>query len=168
MTEQKTEASEEKIAAYKEALVREAERRGYFYDKYTGCCSQATLLTLQELFGLGNELTYKAASGFFGGISRAGLTCGALIGGVMALGLKYGREQPSPQRTRGEMADAGIRLVRWFEREYGATSCRELIGYDLTDERAREEFMVSAVHEECFKRCGKVAGKAAEIINELG
>ena len=160
--------ADEKITEYQEALVREAERRGYFYDKYTGCCSQATLLTLQELFGLGNELTYKAASGFLGGISRAGSTCGALIGGVMALGLKYGRERPGEGRVSGEMADAGIRLFRWFEQEYGTTSCRELIGYDLTDERAREEFMTSPIHEECFQRCGKVAGKATEIINEIG
>ena len=168
MSDHKRKVPDEKIAEFKETLVREAERRGYFYDKYTGNCAQSTLLTIQELFGLGDEMTYKAASLLFGGISGSGNTCGALVGGVMALGLKYGREQPNVERSHSKFQDIGLRLVRWFEKEYGTTSCRELIGYDLTDEKAREEFLASAVHEECFQRSGKVAGKVAEILNESG
>jgi C_GCAxxG_C_C family probable redox protein len=160
--------SNEKVAEFREALLREAERRAYFYDKFTGCCAQSTLLAIQELFGVGNEATYKAASLLFGGLSGAGHTCGALIGGMMALGLKYGREQPDVERSHVLGGNAGIRLVKWFEREYGTASCRELIGYDLTDEKARAEFLASAVHEECFQRCGKVAARVAEILTESG
>ena len=168
MSDHKRKVPAEKIAEFNEAMVRESERRGYFYDKYTGCCAQSTLLPIQELFGLGDKMTYKAATLFFGGVSGSGHTCGALVGGVMALGLKYGREQPNVERSHSEVQGIGLRLVRWFEKEYGTTSCRELIGYDLTDEKAKEEFLASAVHEECFQRCGKVAGKVAEILNESG
>ena len=40
---QKSMVPAEKIAEFSEAMVREAERRGYFYDKYTGCCAQFTM-----------------------------------------------------------------------------------------------------------------------------
>ena len=49
-------------------------------------CSQCTLLTVQEMFGLPGDDALKAATGFAGGIGRTGSVCGAVLGGVMALG----------------------------------------------------------------------------------
>ena len=62
-------------------------------DKFA--CSEAILYTVNAILGnpLPSEIV-KLASGFTGGIGRSGSVCGALTGGVMALGLAFGRTNP--------------------------------------------------------------------------
>jgi len=160
--------SKQKINLSQEDFIRKAEEKGYTNDRDFGDCGQAVLSAIMELLEIEDELTYKAATLMAGGIGQTGITCGALIGGAMALGLKYGRARPDTERSHTQIAPIGIELVRWFEKEYGTTSCRELTGFDLTNEDELQKFMTSAVHEECFRRCGKVAGKVAEIISRRG
>lgn len=64
--------------------------RALAYDKYSGC-SQSVLLALQEAFNIGDAESFKAATVLSGGVARRGETCGALLGGLMALGLVAGR-----------------------------------------------------------------------------
>ena len=40
-----------------------------------------------------SNLIPKIATGFGGGIAGSGSVCGALVGGVMAIGIKYGRSE---------------------------------------------------------------------------
>lgn len=149
-------------------FIKQAEEKGYVYDKEYGDCGQAVLSAIMEVLGIEDPLAYKAATLMAGGIAQTGITCGALIGGAMALGLKYGRAKPDKERSHTRAAPIGEELVKWFEKEYGTTSCRKLIGFDLTKKEDLAKFMTSAVHEECFRRCGKTAGKVAEIIVSHG
>ncbi|MDH7477732.1 MAG: C-GCAxxG-C-C family protein, partial [Candidatus Bathyarchaeota archaeon] len=50
-------------------------------------CAQSVLLTMFEHWNGENELIPKIATTFGGGIGRCGSLCGALTGGVMALGI---------------------------------------------------------------------------------
>ena len=74
----------------KQALKEQARKKAYDYELECHGCSQAVLLTFQELLGLQDELTFKAAGPLCAGLGM-GKTCGALTGGVMVLGMKYGR-----------------------------------------------------------------------------
>ncbi|MEM2888099.1 MAG: C-GCAxxG-C-C family protein [Candidatus Bathyarchaeia archaeon] len=58
-------------------------------------CSQSVVLTMFEYWGIKDELVPKIATGFGGGIGRCGSVCGALIGSIMALGAKFGINEPS-------------------------------------------------------------------------
>jgi len=50
------------------------------------------LLAVQETLDLKNDLVFKAATGFAGGMGLLGVSaCGALSGGIIAIGQKYGR-----------------------------------------------------------------------------
>jgi C_GCAxxG_C_C family probable redox protein len=73
--------------------------------KYRGC-SQTTLLALQENLGLGDLWTFKAATGFTGGVAGKGVgPCGALLGGMMAIGIEFGRgslEEAGAPREGGQ------------------------------------------------------------------
>jgi C_GCAxxG_C_C family probable redox protein len=71
--------------------IEEIGRKALEYDKFSGC-SQAVLLALQEAFKIGDEKSFKSATVISGGVARRGETCGALIGGLLALGLVVGRE----------------------------------------------------------------------------
>jgi C_GCAxxG_C_C family probable redox protein len=67
--------------------------------KYRGC-SQTTLLALQENLGMGDLWTFRAATGFTAGVAGKGVgPCGALLGGMMAIGIEFGR---------GSLEEAGI------------------------------------------------------------
>lgn len=57
-------------------------------------CSEAVFLVTNEYLGKPvSDVVVKLASGFPVGMGMAGCACGDLTGGVMLLGLKYGRMQ---------------------------------------------------------------------------
>jgi C_GCAxxG_C_C family probable redox protein len=111
-------------------------------EKYHNC-AQCTLVAIQEISGVKDDLLAKASTGFAGGIGGTQSVCGALSGGVLALGMKYGRDVsllngPPEEALKGQVAavEQAARLVKWFEREFGTTSCTELrkshMGTDLS------------------------------------
>lgn len=160
----------------KEEILRKAERIGYHYEKTYYGCSQCLLTTIQELFGLESEAAFKAASAFAGGIALMGSVCGALTGGVMALGLKYGRSRNdigSYESLRSSYAPVQ-KLYKRFEEEFGTTICYEIqkrFGgpFDLKDPEQYEAFQeATGYHTECAKIVGKTARMVAEIMLEEG
>lgn len=55
-------------------------------------CAESVLLGVAEGLNITSPLIPRMASGFCGGMSRTGGTCGAVSGGIMALGLIFGRD----------------------------------------------------------------------------
>lgn len=75
----------------REKTLAKVQEKAFEYEKNYYGCSQCVLLAVQEAFGLESEETFKAATGFAGGIGFRGSVCGALTGGIIPIGLKYGR-----------------------------------------------------------------------------
>ena len=151
---------------FKEALKKQAEERAYFYDKYYGACAPSVLRAIQELLCMGDELTWKA-SGLLAAGGGSGGTCGALTGGLMGLSLKYGRAKPDLERTHIGATEAHSKLTEWFMELEGTLRCDEILGIPR-DRLSRMELIISPAHEDCFKRCGRVAGKVVEMLFEDG
>ena len=63
-------------------------------------CAQSVLLALTEHIDPENknEFIPKIAAGFGSGMSGCGSVCGALIGGVMAVGIEYGSNDADPKK----------------------------------------------------------------------
>ncbi|GAG18326.1 unnamed protein product, partial [marine sediment metagenome] len=70
-------------------IIQRVKAKALANDKFSGC-SQSVLGALQEEFDIGDMQSFKAATVHSGGFRR-GETCGALIGGLMGLGLAIGR-----------------------------------------------------------------------------
>lgn len=68
----------------------------------------------------------RASISLGAGLGFCRQTCGALMGGGLALGLKFGRRDLTGSR-RGSWSRMA-RLVERFERRYGTASCEELTG----------------------------------------
>ena len=113
---------------HRNTLCEKAVKR--FLDGYN--CAQSVLLTMFEFWNGENALIPKIATGFGGGIGRCGSVCGALTGGVMALGVKYGTNEPSSEK-RLEAYEKAQELYKQFEELHGSVLCRELIGYNLSN-----------------------------------
>ena len=120
-------------------------------------CSEAVLSVLNQGLGGGlpPDVAMKVASGFPEGIGSSGCTCGALTGGVMALGLFLSQGNSNPAGCRKAMAASG-RLHHDFKSRFGSTCCRLLI------KNGSSEFPHH--FEVCCDRGGWAAEHAARMI----
>ncbi len=82
-------------------------------------CCQSVVCCCCERFGLDADTAYRLGA-FFGAGMRAGETCGAVTGALMALGLRYGDEN---NRQCGKSAQ----FLKAFKEQYGSIVCKELI-----------------------------------------
>ena len=92
-------------------------------------CSQATFSEFATQFGMDRETALKVSSAFGGGTWR-GEQCGCVVGGLMALGLKYGQGDvvdPEKERIRKAKCDE---FMRRFAEKHGSCICREILGLD--------------------------------------
>jgi C_GCAxxG_C_C family probable redox protein len=126
-------------------------------------CAQSVLLTMFEHWNGENELIPKIATAFGGGIGRCGSVCGALTGGVMALGIKYGTNEPSLEK-RLKVYKLAQKFLERFEKHHGSVMCRELIGYDLSVPEELEKARRARIFEE---KCVNFVKEAVETLIEL-
>ncbi len=147
----------------------------YQYEKECRGCAQSVLAALQDVFEMRDDAVFKSASGLSGGggLSTDG-SCGALSGGIMAIGMKFGRERENfkdPDRKRMVAYRLGNRLCERFIEEYGSTVCwkiqRSHLGkeYDLWASEDYEEFdRIAYQKEKCPQLVANAARWTAEII----
>jgi len=173
-------AHQEKIA-----LLDRVETRAGTYMRQFGGCGQCVLLALQEELNLpGGEAAVKAAGFTNLGIARQGNICGALMGGIMAMGLACGRsDMAEPIYPRPEDVDEFYYLPRsllrirdfynQFVLEFGSWSCRDLQirifgrSFETIVMDEEEEFHKAGGHLRCVEMVGKAARLAADAILDL-
>jgi C_GCAxxG_C_C family probable redox protein len=119
-------------------------------------------------FGLETENTAipRIAYGFAGGIGNTGAVCGAVVGAVMAIGLKLGRADT----MQGMLRDLGVvrEFRQRFEAEMGDIGCRELTGLDLSIQEDVEQLMNSDIPKKvCFPAVGAAYRLAVELLREI-
>jgi C_GCAxxG_C_C family probable redox protein len=104
-------------------IYEEVRRRAENYFKQDYNCAQAVALSNLETLGGQTSGVMQLAAGFGHGMS-AGCTCGAITGGVMAIGTMLASHE-----TKGfdkEITEAAATLHREFVNEFGTTCCRGL------------------------------------------
>lgn len=93
-------------------------------------CSQAVLAVFSEEFGLSREMALKIACPFGGGLGGYGRTCGALTGGMLVVGLKYGSSSATDTAAKLKSREKTRALIEAFERTHTTSICNELVGFD--------------------------------------
>lgn len=127
-------------------------RNGDFY------CSEAVVKTIIDEFQIDvSEDVIKMASGFPVGVGGMGCTCGALTGGVMAIGLVYGRSQGKDPKVNKAM-ELSAKLYQIFCERHKVSCCKVLT---RGMEKGSPEHM-----EQCIAFTGEMAYEAAKIIAE--
>lgn len=117
-------------------------------------CAQAVLYTCGDDLGVDKHALVKLASGFGAGMGRKGEVCGALTGGIIALGARYGRGRHD-DRTATEQTYARTRdLMDQFESEHGAVTCRDLLdGCDLMTPEGRQLYAEKELGRTVCQKC---------------
>ena len=166
-----------------EILDRVQQKATSYQFEYRGC-GQTVFYALQEEFKLSdNTDTFKAANYLGYGIVREMDFCGALMGGVMAIGLAGGRssfDEPLYADAKdvdpaSGLAKSAAKIREFYQKfvdKYGGTTCRALQEnnfekvYELAD--TKQSAVFSEMHgEDCAEVAGQVARWAAEVILDI-
>ena len=125
-------------------------------------CSESVFSTMLDIFepGASPELV-RIATGMAAGLGQSGCVCGALNGGVMAIGMLFGRTEPSrdpkdPKKVKSMKLSK--ELHDWFrENNTKNTACCRIL--------TKEFDMKKGEHKpQCTYYSGICAAKTAEII----
>jgi len=128
-------------------------------------CSQSVLTSFSEDFGLSEDDCLKIACAFGGGMGRRQLTCGAVTGALMVLGLKYGMgkgdEMPKKINTYIKTTD----FFEAFKKRNGSADCRDLLqGLDMNNAADLEKINELNLFQTTCYKCVKDAVEIAEKI----
>jgi len=159
-----------------EEIIEKAARLAHNYEiRYFGC-SQTTLAGLIEAFGIiGGADLLRASTCMAGGIARRGHICGALIGGLMIIGLLTGRDDLQMFEQYQRAMEYGNRLYQKFQDAFGTVHCSEIqklkFGrtFDLQRPEEREALhkRMGEIGDGCQSVTGLGARLAAEVIVEI-
>ena len=126
-------------------------------------CAQSVLWTFAQRFGLSEDTALKIACGFGAGLGRRQEVCGAVTGGIMALGLKYGRGEKQDRTATEETYAMTQELLRRFETAHGSCNCRTLLGgCDLNTQVGRDVFKAADMQRQICAPCVRTVVAALE------
>jgi C_GCAxxG_C_C family probable redox protein len=104
-------------------------------------CAQAVLFSFCDDLGFDKDKALRLACGFGAGMARRQEVCGAVTGGILTIGLKYGRgegqDRAPTETTYGKVRE----LMSRFESRHGTCLCRALLkGCDLNTPEGQRYF----------------------------
>jgi C_GCAxxG_C_C family probable redox protein len=155
-------------------LAEKAYQLAYDYDLQFGCCPQCVLAAVKETIGIVTDELITASHTLSGGGGLRGIgTCGALAGGLMALGAKFGR--PRDQFGKGRYLKSfqvAKELIDRFNEKYESISCNDIQEkytgrtYDMWNQDEITEFKSSCCKEACAELTGNIAKWVVEMMAE--
>ena len=154
----------------RDELLDKIEKAAHDYERDFHGCSRCVLKPLQDHLDLGNDASLKASTPLAAGVAMRGETCGALLGGLLAVGIVTASEELKDVNALTNSLAAGFRLARNFEKEFGTTNCTKIqtdkLGrfYSLADPEQYKAFIEAGGYRECPKVVGKTARMTAEFI----
>ena len=154
----------------KEEILARIEKEAHDYERDFHGCSRCVLKPLQDNLDLGDEASLKASTVLAAGVAMRGETCGALLGGLLAVGIATASEDLKDVNALTNSLAAGFRLARKVEKEFGTTNCTKIqtdrLGkfYSLADPEQYKAFIEAGGYRECPKVVGKIARMTAEFI----
>lgn len=123
-------------------------------------CSQSVLLAFSEEFKLDERTAKLISANFGGGMGRLREKCGALTGGFMVLGLKYGNAEPKDLDTKL----ASYKKVRILNKQmvniYESANCS-----DILKKYATKEEITDRKHHQII--CRDIVGRVTGMVYDL-
>lgn len=152
-------------------------KSAYNNDRAYEGCARSVLAALIGHLHLssceGTKEVIKASSALAAGVCRMGETCGALTGGIMAIGLVTGSEKLEEFDAYKRSMENSYKLYNRFKEKYNTTRCFEIqekvLGrhYDFKNEEDRVAWYKDGGLDKCPMVCATAARLAAEIILDL-
>lgn len=126
-------------------------------------CSQVVLEHFAEELHISPELANKVSACFGGGMTK-GETCGAVVGALMVIGLKYGQYDEKHMEQKEIM---GAKRTEFFEKlaqKYPSCLCKDLLGHDISKPGEFEKVLEEGL---LFDFCPVLVSDVIEILKEI-
>ncbi len=165
----------------RQELLERVSTKAGDYEGISISCAQGTLVALLEEFDFPRTEELVGAMSFMPGMGSRDETCGALVAGLVVLGMVSGRSKlsdPSYNTPKGRAAffksrERAYRFCEEFKKEMGSTMCgdirRRLFGrtYNTFIPEEFEQLVADGAREKCRAPAGAAARIAASIILEV-
>ncbi len=129
-------------------------------------CSESVVLSAAQALRKECACLPALATGLGAGLGCTGGMCGLLSGGILALGLKYGRTQGD--QDFGPCMGQTQQFMGWFAERFGSTHCNDLLGCDVStpegQAEAKQRFEEGNVP--CLDYCREVAAYLEKALAE--
>lgn len=127
-------------------------------------CAQSVFTPYAKQAGLPTDLALKLSTGLGGGLGHSGELCGAVSGGILAIGLAAGRAAPDDIAARDRCYALTHAFVAAFKEKHGAIRCEDLLGQRLDTAEGRQLARDLGLHD---LRCKFYVESAFDIVDTL-
>jgi len=125
-------------------------------------CAQAVLEAYCERYGISTEVARKLTAGFGGGFA-SGLTCGAVSGGCLVLGMEFASHNLTDAYARDNTYSVTQEFLIRFAERNGSHQCAEILALnnmDMSTPESKQRLRES-------KLCVKMVEDAVECIEGI-
>ncbi len=123
-------------------------------------CAQAVFYAFCDDLSFDKDVALKLATGFGGGMGGRGDICGAIAGGILVLGLVYGRGQGMDVSAKELTYEKTRHLLEEFSQRFSTLLCRELLGNHSTGEDVSKRHLFESV-------CKPAVEAVVEVVERL-
>ncbi len=127
-------------------------------------CAQAVFSTVAPDFALDAETAARVASAFGGGMARTGGACGAVTGGLMAIGLACGSGRPEEKEAKEKAYELAREFIERFKARHKSIVCSELLDCDMGTAEGRERAKELGLFDSV---CPKLVEDSVEILEDM-
>lgn len=128
-------------------------------------CAQSVFYSFCDDLKLDKNIALKIACGFGAGMGRKEEVCGALTGGIMVIGMIYGREENQDPAKTDQTYQKTRELMDRFIEKHNTYICRRLIeGCELTTPEGQKEFIEKELKTKVCKQC---VSNVVEILEDI-
>jgi C_GCAxxG_C_C family probable redox protein len=128
-------------------------------------CAQAVIYSFCDDLGLDRNTALKLSCGLGGGMARKQEVCGAVTGGILALGLSHGRGEGQDKDLTEKTYNDVRELISLFEAAHGSCVCLTLLqGCDLNTPEGQLAYKQNDLLNKTCKRCVQTAVETLETL----
>jgi C_GCAxxG_C_C family probable redox protein len=142
---------------------RAEKASAYFRNGFN--CSQSVFAAFAPGLGISEDQSLKIACAFGGGMGRQQLTCGAVTGALMTLGLKYGKAYHDEEEKKQHTYIVTREFCYAFINKFGSLNCRDLLmGLDMNNPEENQRIKDLDLSE---THCTRYVEEAVKITENL-
>jgi C_GCAxxG_C_C family probable redox protein len=131
-------------------------------------CAQSVFYSFCDDLHFDKNTALKMATGFGAGMGRKGEVCGAVSGGIIVIGAKYGRGETDRQTAKEVTYKKTRELMDRFAEKHGTFICRKLLnGCELTTEEGQQHFKADNLSNTVCQPCVRSVVEMLDSIMEL-
>lgn len=127
-------------------------------------CAQAVLTSFSDKTAIEDNLATNISSGFGGGMGKLQLTCGAVTGSFMVIGMHCGKMYDD----NGDKKSKSYAMIKEFSKKFtdihGTLECKGLVKYDLNTPEGEQGAKGNKVFELICEKC---ISDSVEIVEGL-